>query len=79
MTSQCTPLKIPNAGVSEVGRLTDIRTDEKGRPKKPVTKTLEINLVAVLYCMCNTTTIPCDDLIYKNSSCATCRALPSQK
>ncbi|KAI5120349.1 hypothetical protein M0805_009424 [Coniferiporia weirii] len=40
---------IPNAGVSEIGRLTDVRLNEQGLPTKPALKTLEINLMSVIY------------------------------
>jgi NADP-dependent 3-hydroxy acid dehydrogenase YdfG len=43
---------VPNAGVTEIGRLTAARaTAVDGAPTKPNLKTLEINLTSVVYCM----------------------------
>ncbi len=39
-----------NAGVSEIGKLLELETQEDGEPKRPGLKTLEINLVGTLYC-----------------------------
>ncbi|KAL0575677.1 hypothetical protein V5O48_006288 [Marasmius crinis-equi] len=39
---------IPNAGVTELDRLGDIRYDSNGKPKAPQWKTIQINLIGVL-------------------------------
>ncbi|KAL5528531.1 hypothetical protein ACEPAF_7667 [Sanghuangporus sanghuang] len=40
---------IPNAGVTEIASLTTVRLNEQGLPTKPNLKTVEINLISVLY------------------------------
>ena len=42
-------MKIPNAGVTERGHLTELQYDERGYPIKPSLKTLDINLISVTY------------------------------
>lgn len=50
---------VPNAGVSDLGTLTAARaTAVNGVPTKPNLKTIEINLIAVLYCAFNAFNIP---------------------
>ncbi|KAG7098317.1 hypothetical protein E1B28_000278 [Marasmius oreades] len=39
---------IPNAGVTEIGRLGDVRFDENGKPKALGFKTIQVNLIGVL-------------------------------
>ncbi|THH05638.1 hypothetical protein EW145_g4652 [Phellinidium pouzarii] len=40
---------VPNAGISEFSRFLDVRLNERGLPKKPPLKTVEINLISVLH------------------------------
>jgi len=40
---------VPNAGVSEIGRFTDVPLVDGKPSQPPITKTIEINLVAVTY------------------------------
>ena len=42
-------MQAPCAGVTEVGQFTDVRLSKEGRPKKPLLKTVEINLVSVIH------------------------------
>ena len=42
---------VPNAGVTELGAMTAVRASAvNGVPTKPNLKTIEVNLIAVLYC-----------------------------
>jgi hypothetical protein len=42
--------QVPNAGVAEIGRFDTMKWSN-GKPIKPTTKTLDINLLGVLYSM----------------------------
>lgn len=42
-------MKVPCAGVSEIGGFTEVRMDEEGRPKQPQLKTVQINLISVIH------------------------------